>query len=255
MKKRYQYLLKAIMTVGIGMTLVACGTSSGGGSSRHSHRADSSGMYRVQSGDTLALIARANNVNYVDIMRWNGLTNPDRIEVGWRLRVRPNASGKSVVSTPSAPPVDTSGGVSVVKAKPPASANQDLAANPEIVNNLRWVWPVPGEVLKRFDGINSKGVVLAGNLKDPVFAAANGEVIYAGNSLRGYGNMIVIKHNDTWSTVYANNSELLVKVGDRVTANQTIARMGSTEAPRVQLYFEVRWNAKQIDPLKVLPAR
>lgn len=256
MKNWRRGLIRALTVVGLGLTLVACGTSSGGGASGHSRRADSNGMYRVKSGDTLVLIARANGVNYQDIMRWNGLTNPNQLEIGWKLRVRSNASGAAVVypSANTSPPV-ISNGVSVTRTNPPAAANSELANSPEITNNLRWMWPVPGSVLKRFDGTSNKGIVLAGNVSDPVLAASGGEVIYAGNSLRGYGNMVVIKHNDVWSTVYANNSTLSVQQGDQVVAGQTIARMGSTDAPRVQLYFEVRWNAKQIDPLKVLPAR
>lgn len=256
MKHWQMGLVKALTVVGLGLTLIACGTSSGGGASGHSRRADGNGMYRVKSGDTLVLIARANGVSYQDIMRWNGLTNPNQLEVGWKLRVRPGASGAAVVnpSISASPPV-ISNGVSVTRANPPSAANNDLANSPEISNNLRWMWPVPGAVLRRFDGTSNKGIVLAGNVSDPVLAASGGEVIYAGNSLRGYGNMVVIKHSDVWSTVYANNSTLSVQQGDQVVAGQTIARMGSTDAPRVQLYFEVRWNAKQIDPLKVLPAR
>lgn len=249
-----QYVIKGVTVVLLGLTLAACGTSGGSGSASHSRRADSNGMYRVRSGDTLVLIARANGVNYQDIMRWNGLTNPNVLEIGWKLRVRPNASGATMAGSGSAP-AETSGGVSVTRSSPPSSANRDLATSPEIANNLRWVWPGAGPVVKRFDGAGSKGIVLSGNLNDPVVAASAGEVIYAGNSLRGYGNMIVVKHNEIWSTVYANNNSLLVAQGDHVTAGQTIARMGNSEAPHVQSYFEVRWNAKQVDPLKILPAR
>jgi lipoprotein NlpD len=98
-------------------------------------------------------------------------------------------------------------------------------------------------------------LVFDGVAGDPVLSVADGQVTYAGNSLRGYGNMVVVKHSETWSTVYANNSALQVKVGDDVRKGQTIARMGDTDAQRVQLYFETRLNAKPVDPLKVLPTR
>ncbi|MGL4767363.1 MAG: peptidoglycan DD-metalloendopeptidase family protein [Formosimonas sp.] len=240
--------MKKILVVGLAVLLAACGTT-GGSAGGHSRKADANGMYRVRAGDTLVLIARANGVDYTDLMRWNGLTNPNRLEVGWRLRTRAPASNGV------APPVESSGGVAVTKAQMPAKADRDMAANPQIDRNVVWRWPVAGAVLKRFDGATSKGLVFGGNLNDPVQAAAAGEVIYAGNGLRGYGNMVVINHSDSWSSVYANNNALLVHKGDKVSAGQVIAKMGNSDVQRVQLYFEVRLNAKSIDPYQVLPAR
>ena len=101
----------------------------------------------------------------------------------------------------------------------------------------------------------TKGVVFGGDRGSPVLAASGGEVIYAGNSLRGYGNMVVIKHNDTWSSVYANNEELFVRQGQRVNTGQKIANQGDSDASRTQLYFEVRQNSKPIDPMRILPGR
>lgn len=252
MKKALQHITLAITA----FVLVACGTTNG--SSSNNRRGDSNGMYRVKSGDTLVLIARANGVDYTDLMRWNKISNPNRLEVGWRLRVRANANGTSstpVIYSSANNPAENNGGVSVAQSTPPAQSERDLATNPVINNTLTWRWPTAGAVLTRFDGSNSKGLVFAGNFNDPVYAAASGEVIYAGNGLRGYGNMVVVNHSDSWSTVYANNASVSVKKGDKVSAGQQIAKMGNSDASRVQLYFEVRLNAKPIDPLKVLPAR
>lgn len=247
-----KYFLTHVFCLFAVFALVACGTTGGTGGSR---TADANGMYRVKSGDTLSLIARDNGVNYTDIMRWNHLTNPNVLHVGWYLRVRANAAGFSHTPRPTA-------SKSVVSKPRPARVRKssilgrDLSTNPTIINNnIVWMWPVTGSVLRKFDGAVSKGVVLAGNLNDDVLAASDGEVIYAGNGLRGYGNMVVINHNDTWSSVYAHNERILVAIGDRVSAGQAIAQMGSSDADRVQLYFEVRLNAKPIDPFKVLPAR
>ena len=118
-----------------------------------------------------------------------------------------------------------------------------------------WNWPSSNSIIRNFDGNLTKGVVFGGDRGSPVLAASSGEVIYAGNSLRGYGNMVVIKHNDTWSSVYANNEELFVRQGQRVNAGQKIANQGDSDASRTQLYFEVRQNSKPIDPMRILPGR
>lgn len=241
------YFLKNVFCVCAALVLLACGTT--GGISGGSRKADGMGMYSVKLGDTLSLIARDNGVSYTDIMRWNNLNNPNLIQVGWRLRVHANASGFS-----HTPKLTVSRAVAA-QVRRSSTLGSDLASNPIINNNITWVWPTTGNVLKKFDGAANKGVVLAGNLNDDVLASSSGEVIYAGNGLRGYGNMVVINHNDTWSSVYAHNERLLVVKGDRVSAGQAVAKMGSSDANNVQLYFEVRLNAKPIDPLKVLPAR
>jgi lipoprotein NlpD len=241
----------AALLIGSTALLTACGTGGSGSGASSSRKADGNGMYRVKSGDTLVLIARANGVDYTDIMRWNNLTNPNRIEVGWRLRVRPNASSASTANTASTTRTDNTTASTSVSNTP----DRDLGVNPNTSNNINWGWPTAGAVLVKYDGSNSKGLVFDGAAGDPVLSVADGQVTYAGNSLRGYGNMVVVKHSETWSTVYANNSALQVKVGDRVQKGQAVAKMGDTDAQRVQLYFETRLNAKPVDPLKVLPAR
>jgi len=237
--------IKLGLVICLGATMSACVTTPSNVSK--SRKANVQGMYRVKSGDTLSLIAQANGVSYADIMAWNGLTNPNYLEVGWVLRVKPNAK-----NSPSL------GGDNVAVSPKPTQttvSDPEIKTNTVITNTVSWLWPHSGSVVRGFDGNLTKGIVFGGDKGSAVLASSGGEVIYAGNSLRGYGNMIVIRHNDTWSSVYANNQTLLVKQGERVVAGEKIATMGDTDASRVQLYFEVRQNAKPIDPLKVLPNR
>jgi lipoprotein NlpD len=119
---------------------------------------------------------------------------------------------------------------------------------------LQWVWPANGKLLHSFNqGSNPKGVAIRGTAGQPVFATASGKVVYSGSGLRGYGKLIIIKHNNTFLSVYAHNRELLVKEGERVSKGQKIAEMGSTSADGVALHFEIRRLGKPVDPLKFLP--
>ena len=247
---RIQNLIaKATLIAVVGtMGLSACTTTPTSGASVW-RKADSSGMYRVRSGDSLSLIARANGVSVANLMAWNNLTNPNYLEVGWRLRVRPNASGSSSVTATAPTPAPTPGRAQTTINDP------EIKVNTTITNNVAWNWPSSNSIIRNFDGNLTKGVVFGGDRGSPVLAASGGEVIYAGNSLRGYGNMVVIKHNDTWSSVYANNEELFVRQGQRVGAGQKIANQGDSDASRTQLYFEVRQNSKPIDPMRILPGR
>ena len=241
-----RWWVKLGLVICLGATMSACVTTPS--NMTKSRKADAQGMYRVKSGDTLSLIAQANGVSYADIMAWNGLTNPNYLEVGWVLRVKSNAK-----NSPSL------GGTSNVAVGPKPTqttvTDPEIKSNTVIANTVNWIWPHSGSVVRNFDGNLTKGIVFGGDKGSPVLAASAGEVIYAGNSLRGYGNMVVIRHNDTWSSVYANNQTLLVTQGQRVAAGDKIATMGNTDASRVQLYFEVRQNAKPIDPMRVLPKR
>jgi len=129
-----------------------------------------------------------------------------------------------------------------------------LAANPPAnAGNIAFAWPARGPVLNGFDDSRNKGVNIGGTMGEPVKAAADGRVVYAGNGLRGYGNLIIIKHDATFLTAYAHNRTLMVKEGDPVTKGQKIAEMGNSDSDRVMLHFEVRRQGKPVDPLKYLP--
>lgn len=120
---------------------------------------------------------------------------------------------------------------------------------------MAFVWPSLGTVLAGFDDPRNKGIDLAGKAGDPVLAAADGRVVYAGAGLRGYGNLIILQHNKTYLTAYAHNQKLLVKEDQNVQRGQKIAEMGSSDADRVKLHFEIRREGKPVDPARYLPAR
>ncbi|MFS4513337.1 peptidoglycan DD-metalloendopeptidase family protein, partial [Delftia tsuruhatensis] len=122
-------------------------------------------------------------------------------------------------------------------------------------DDVDFIWPASGSLIAGFDEARNKGYDIAGKAGDPVMAAADGRVVYAGAGLRGYGNLIILKHNNTYLTAYAHNQTLLVKEDQTVRKGQKIAEMGSTDADRVKLHFEVRRQGKPVDPSRYLPSR
>jgi lipoprotein NlpD len=129
------------------------------------------------------------------------------------------------------------------------------AVTPGSEDDLGWIWPGNGPVIAGFDEVKNKGVDIAGAAGDAVVAAADGKVVYADSGLRGYGKLIILKHNNTFLTAYAHNQNLLVKEDQVVKKGQKIAEMGNTDADRVKLHFEVRRQGKPVDPAKYLPAK
>ncbi|MDP3222105.1 MAG: peptidoglycan DD-metalloendopeptidase family protein, partial [Rubrivivax sp.] len=134
---------------------------------------------------------------------------------------------------------------------PPSAAPAVASTDEEVA----WAWPAAGPVATPFDDVKSKGLAITGKAGDPVLAAADGRVVYAGSGLRGYGNLVIVKHNATFLTAYAHNQALLVKEDQVVRRGQRIAEMGSSDAERVQLHFEIRRQGKPVDPARLLPAR
>lgn len=148
----------------------------------------------------------------------------------------------------SAPPAAPVAG----RAEPPRPApGGEAARGPD---DLDWLWPVRGKIVATFNDTTSKGIAIAGKLGQPVLASAPGRVIFSGTGIRGFGKLVVIKHNDTYLSVYAHNSELVVKEGQSVTKGQKIAEMGNTDTDQVKLHFEIRRFGKPIDPIKLLPS-
>ncbi|MBP6779356.1 MAG: peptidoglycan DD-metalloendopeptidase family protein [Ottowia sp.] len=232
------------------------------------------GFYTVRQGDTIMRIATEVNQPWRDIARWNNLDNPNLIEVGQVLRVVPPA-GTTVASAPAltegprpaagtpapapapakpAVPVatQTTPGVTPAPAPAPASPPPPPSAGADDVD---FIWPASGALIAGFDEAKNKGLGIAGKAGDAVLAAADGRVVYAGAGLRGYGNLIILKHNNTFLTAYAHNQTLLVKEDQTVKKGQKIAEMGSTDADRVKLHFEIRRSGKPVDPARYLPAR
>jgi lipoprotein NlpD len=234
------------------------------------------GYYTVKPGDTLIRIGLDNGQNWRDIVKWNNLDNPNVIEVGQVLRVVPPgvdpaaAAARPVTAARvETRPLANSGPASApstgAPALSPAAAGASgaqvatTAAAPvaarEGDDDIRWSWPANGNVIAPFEEGKVKGLVIGGKAGDPVLAAADGRVVYAGSGLRGYGNLVILKHNATYLTAYAHNQTLLVKEDQNVKRGQKIAEMGSTDADSVQLHFEIRKQGKPIDPAKLLPPR
>jgi lipoprotein NlpD len=239
------------------------------------------GFYTVKSGDTLIRIGLDTGQNWKDLMRWNNLVNPNLIEVGQVIRIVPpgvdpaTAVARPVTSarveprpldahpeprpgSPTAPGSTASAPATATSAAAPVGAQpREAAASAarEGDDDINWTWPAAAPVSAPFDEARNKGLVFRGKAGDPVYAAADGRVVYAGSGLRGYGNLVILKHNATYLTAYAHNQTLLVKDDQQVKRGQKIAEMGSTDADSVQLHFEIRKQGKPIDPARLLPAR
>ncbi|MEY4283759.1 MAG: hypothetical protein RL111_434 [Pseudomonadota bacterium] len=234
----------------------------------------SPGQYVVRPGDTLIRIGLEQGQNWRDIARWNNIDKPDRIEVGQVLRVQPTAAesnaadSNGVVVTPVSRTSVIEPAGNLNKADPvqqgsnPASKPDAVQQAEKPVNNavtqpsasieLTFTMPTKGKVIGTFDGLKNKGIDIAGKLGDPVVAAADGRVVYSGAGLRGYGNLVIIKHNNTYLTAYAHNDKLLVKEDQFIKQGQKIAEMGSTEADQVKLHFEIRKMGKPVDPMPLI---
>jgi len=236
------------------------------------------GFYTVKAGDTLIRIGLDNGQNWRDIARWNNIENANLLEVGQVLRVvapgtdpsltatRPVAAARveaRPLDTPTAPAtavaptvpagstaLSATAAVTAAGASAPAAAS--LAPRDD---EVAWAWPAAASLASPFDEARSKGLTFAGKVGDPVFAAGDGRVIYVGSGVRGYGNLVIVKHNNTYLTAYAHNQVLLVKEDQVVRRGQKIAEMGSSDADRVQLHFEIRRLGKPVDPSRLLPPR
>jgi lipoprotein NlpD len=229
------------------------------------------GYYTVKPGDTMIRIGLENGQNWRDVVRWNSIENPNLIEVGQVLRVVPPSVDPAAVasrgvaaSQVDARPLEGKG--AALPATLPATGLPAIGADagkPAAVpaaaregdDEPAWAWPAAGPVVAGFEEGKQKGLLLGGKPGDPVLAAADGRVVYAGAGLRGYGNLLIVKHNNTYLTAYAHNQALLVKEDQAVRRGQKIAEMGSSDAERVQLHFEIRRQGKPIDPARLLPAR
>jgi len=206
----------------------------------------SDGYYTVKKGDTLYSIALEHGADYREVAQWNGLTDPTKIDVGQRLRVRPpeqRASAAAVkgAGTPEGRPLETPQAV-----KPPEA--------PKVVESVQFVWPAKGKVIAGFAEPRSKGIDIDGKLGDPVVAAAAGRVTYIGSGIPGLGKLVVIKHDAGFITVYAHNREILVKEQQAVTRGQKIAEIGATDSDRPKLHFQIRKGSSAVDPMRYLPS-
>jgi lipoprotein NlpD len=225
--------------------------------------------YIVKKGDTLFSIALDNGLDYKELAAWNGINDPHALNVGQQLRLKPSAETAVTARFRSAPAVagQPVGPTEMVKSQPQAikapysdQAFARLSPQPSMEpppsdndENIQWGWPTNGKIVASFnEANNAKGIDIAGNAGQPVLASAAGTVLYSGSGIRGYGKLIVLKHNKIYSSVYAHNNLILVKEGQTVVKGQKIAEMGNTDADQIELHFEIRQLGKPIDPAKLL---
>ncbi len=241
--------------------------------------------YRVSKGDTLYSIAFRHGVDFRDVARWNGIAAPYTIWPGQQLVLRaptssrlpapivaraapppraPAAAVKAPVRLPVAPAssrtvadaVPVAGVPASVPAPPPPAPPTPAPGGTRSAGGVNWRWPADGRLIKGFQsGDAIPGIEIAGAAGSPVRAAGDGVVVYSGNGLVGYGELIIVKHNDDFLSAYGHNRKRLVKEGQRVSAGQQIAEMGATGASRDELQFQIRRNGNPVNPLDYLPSR
>ncbi|WP_416190370.1 peptidoglycan DD-metalloendopeptidase family protein [Neisseria sp. CCUG17229] len=202
--------------------------------------------HTVVRGDTVYNISKRYNIDQNDLRSWNNLTD-NTINVGQVLRVKPAG-----YVAPAAPATTTAATKPATSVSSPATTATVSTGATRTVSGITWQRPTVGNVIANFGG-NNKGVDIAGNAGQSVVAAADGKVVYAGSGLRGYGNLVIVQHNSTFLTAYGHNQSLMVNEGQTVKRGQIIAKMGSTDAPRNQLHFEVRQNGKPVNPTTYVP--
>lgn len=197
-----------------------------------------SGEHIVQPGETLYSIGWRYNRDFKELAQANNIQPPYHIYAGQKISLEkkepslaPQVQTPTVVKTTTPSPI-----------APPVV--QTTALGP-------WQWPVKGVIISRF--AQTKGLDIAGVEGETIYAAGTGQVVYSGTGLRGYGQLLIIKHNEQYLSAYAHNKKLLVKEGDQVKIGQAIAQMGNTDTNRVKLHFEIRQNGKPVDPLRYLP--
>ncbi len=217
-----------------------------------------SGYYTVKPGDTLIRIGLDQGQNWRDIIRWNNIENPNVIEVGQVLRIAP-PTGDTAQEVAITKPVQ----IGTISALPEEKKSPSAVEPPAVAtiksegsdDSFQLTWPAQGAISSAFDDSKNKGIDISGKAGDAVWAAADGKVVYAGSGLRGYGNLVILKHNNTFLTAYAHNQTLLVREDQSVKRGQKIAEMGNSDSEQVKLHFELRRLGKPVDPLKFLPAR
>jgi lipoprotein NlpD len=202
------------------------------------------GYYRIQGGDTLVKIAFQHGLDFRDLAAWNNLSDPSNIIKGNLLRL-------TAPKVPSRTAPIASKPKEIVRAVAAPTAFETEAENDLVPDS--WNWPSQGPILARYGSGLNKGIDIGGPRGQSIQAAANGRVVYAGSSLRGYGKLIIIRHGKTLLSAYAHNSRILVADGQMVVRGQSIAEMGDTDADQVKLHFEIREHGKPVDPLNYLP--
>ena len=241
------------------------------------------GFYRIKRGDTLIGISLDHGVSWRDLASWNQIDNPNLIEVDQLIRVRPPAvtapasaarnqetrprevrpigpmasapTSPPAVGGPAAPPVPGAGNTAASGAGTQGGPGAVAPRPPVAADTITLSWPGRGQVITQFADPGYKGIALSGAEGDPVLAAGDGRVVYSGSGLRGYGNLVIVKHEGDFLTAYAHNRSILVSEGQTVKRGQKIAELGKTDSEIPKLHFEVRRAGKPVDPMKYLAQR
>lgn len=205
--------------------------------------------YTVQRGDTLYSIAWRYGLDYRELARMNSIGSNYLIHPGQILQLHSEAK-----SSPAKRPEPGSNGAQVTAAQTAAPVN---AAASTASGSVSWRWPADGAIVARFGASNAtgKGIDLTGRVGDPVRAAADGTVVYAGSGLIGYGRIIIVKHSEEFLSAYGHNDELFVREGEQVKRGEKIAALGRGPGNKPLLHFEIRVNGKAVDPMRYLPSR
>ncbi len=235
--------------VTVALVLAGCTSSTRAPVSDLSTGVPSVSTYVVKPGDTLNKISRSTGVSENTIARINKITNPNLLIVGQTLRL---TDAQSPAPAPAARPAASSASTaSAASAPAPTETSTSRASDAGLIS---WGWPAKGKIIQGFTP-TTKGIDIAGNSGDPIEAAANGKVIFAGDGPRGLGNLVIVEHSDGFITAYAHNKTLLVKEGQTVKRGTKIAEMGQSDTTSVRLHFEVRRRGTPVDPLQYLPPR
>lgn len=258
------------------LTLVMTGCASKPQVNNQVRYAKAPDFYTVRSGDTLSGIAMRYGLDYISVAKMNNIAEPYRIYVNQSLRLKNNTSpgrGSQVNTQPlqaadseikrqtielpstvakapvTTPPPNTS------KVEQVTTPNNNPVQNPAAASSgIKWHRPTNGPIIAAYNlSQNIKGIQYSGTIGDPVYASADGQVVYAADGLKEYGHLVLIKHSGGYITAYAHNNKLLVKSGENVKAGRKIAEMGNSGAQRVMLEFQIRLNGKPIDPANLLP--
>ncbi|MDD3519087.1 MAG: peptidoglycan DD-metalloendopeptidase family protein [Chromatiales bacterium] len=260
-------MYRALVLLAVGLLLSGCPALQ-----KDRVEARRTGYYIVDRGDTLYSIAFDRGLDFRDVAAWNGIRVPYTIYPGQRLRLiappgyvrpaTPMATAPPAKKTPATKPPATQTRPApkqpAAATKPPAQTKHAPApTKPAPAGKPVWQWPTQGQVIRGFsaDGTTKKGIAIAGKSGQPVRASAAGRVVYSGSGLIGYGELIIIKHNENFLSAYAHNERILVREGEDVKAGQQIARLGSTGTDRPMLHFEIRYDGKPVDPMRYLPKR
>lgn len=273
MCRKFQYYIAVVCLV---FLTAGCGELTPPG-----ERSSEAGTYTVRTGDTLYSISWGFGHDYREVASWNNITPPYLIHAGQQLvmtpplqressplpkkfientttssKVQPKVAPKTSAISPNRLPPRPSTTIKPLGNNKASSPSIEKSGNAPTHITIAWRWPTKGQVRTKFDPASGKkGIDITGRSGEPIFSAAAGDVVYSGSGLLGYGNLVIIKHDDVYLSAYGHNSQLLVKEGDKVASGQEIAKMGVSPKEGAMLHFEIRREGKPVDPSRFLPKK